>query len=187
MLERYKDDDRIMHIGGNNFQRGWRRERYSYYFSDYPFVWGWASWSRAWKKFDAEMKSYLILRRKGYFSDAFPYRPLRNYIFRLMNYSYYKDKSGWDNNWIFTIFTNNGLSIVPNENLVRNIGFMENSVRTKKIDSFLSIPRKELGFPLKHPPFMIKDRVSDKRYYRWLLKFKLKKYFLKKTGLHKLI
>ena len=45
MLEMYRVDDRIMTISGDNFQFGRRRWNYSYYFSRYPHIWGWATWS----------------------------------------------------------------------------------------------------------------------------------------------
>ena len=43
LLEHYRDDMRIMHIGGANFQFGRNRSPYDYYFSRYPHVLGWAS------------------------------------------------------------------------------------------------------------------------------------------------
>ncbi len=187
LLEKYKDDERIMHIGGNNFQRGWTRDKYSYYFSYYPYMWGWATWARAWKKFDRTMGAYPELKNKGYFRDIYPNKLEETYIRRLIEGTYSgKNPTGWDNNWIFTLLTNNGLSIAPNKNLVKNIGFVENSVRTKPIDSFLSIDTQEMEFPLKHPPFIFRDRKTDERYIRWIYRTKLRKYFLMKTGLYKL-
>ncbi|MEN2383889.1 MAG: hypothetical protein KA716_33360 [Gloeotrichia echinulata DEX184] len=41
LLQRYRDDERVMHISGNNFQFGQSRTPYSYYFSKYNHIWGW--------------------------------------------------------------------------------------------------------------------------------------------------
>ena len=63
LLERYRSDTRVMHISGNNFQKGIRRSSYSYYFSAYAHSWGWATWRRAWKLYDAEMTFWPAFKR----------------------------------------------------------------------------------------------------------------------------
>lgn len=66
LLERYKDDTRIMHISGDNFEWG-RTGNFesdaSYYFSRIPHVWGWATWRRAWNLYDINMTSWPECRR----------------------------------------------------------------------------------------------------------------------------
>lgn len=47
LLERYRTDERIMMVSGNNFQNGASRTWDSYYFSRLPHCWGWATWRRA--------------------------------------------------------------------------------------------------------------------------------------------
>jgi hypothetical protein len=47
MLQRYRHDEKIMMISGNNFQNGIRRGNASYYFSQIPNIWGWATWKNA--------------------------------------------------------------------------------------------------------------------------------------------
>lgn len=188
MLEKYRDDERIMHISGNNFLGNWRRDKYSYYFSKYPFIWGWATWRRAWKKYNINMQAYPEFKKKKYLKDISSSRLEEKYIKKVMDRTYFNKSDTWDYQWFFTLLINNGLSIVPNENLVRNIGFdIDHSTHTKAIDSFLSIPTEKLKFPLKHPHFIIRDKKADERYVKWLFKNRLKKYFLLKTGLHKLI
>ena len=46
LLERYKNDETIMHINGSNFQFGCKRGDASYYISKYPHIWGWAMEAR---------------------------------------------------------------------------------------------------------------------------------------------
>ncbi len=58
-FHRYKDEECIMHIGGSNFvEPEMKVDNESYYFSIYPQIWGWASWRRAWRKYDFEMKRF---------------------------------------------------------------------------------------------------------------------------------
>jgi hypothetical protein len=52
LLQRYRDDERIMHIDGCSYQFGQRRTLDSYYFSRFVCPWGWASWRRAWQHYD---------------------------------------------------------------------------------------------------------------------------------------
>jgi hypothetical protein len=51
LLEYYRDNPKIMHIGGNNYQYGKKWGDASYYFSVYSHIWGWATWGRAWQNF----------------------------------------------------------------------------------------------------------------------------------------
>ena len=54
LLERYRNDTRIMAISGNNFQHGRKRTEYSYYFSRYFHGWGWTRTSLLILPFDCQ-------------------------------------------------------------------------------------------------------------------------------------
>lgn len=54
LLERYKDDDRIGHIGGNCFLPGQIAKELSYDFCSITHIWGWATWRRVWKNMDVQ-------------------------------------------------------------------------------------------------------------------------------------
>src|SRR5207248_1893350 len=57
LLEKYADNPQVMHIGGTNFQQDnpTFSIAQSYYFSHIAQIWGWATWKRAWKKYDGNM------------------------------------------------------------------------------------------------------------------------------------
>jgi hypothetical protein len=57
LLERFSDDKRIMQICGTNVDPV-PSPQYSYTFSKYGPVWGWASWRRAWREYDVSMKAW---------------------------------------------------------------------------------------------------------------------------------
>jgi hypothetical protein len=65
LLTRYEFDERVMAITGNNFQLGRRWTTASYYFSKYPHCWGWATWKRAWEKFDMKIPNWPMFRDSG--------------------------------------------------------------------------------------------------------------------------
>src|SRR5690606_4355769 len=59
MLTTYRDDTRVMQISGTNFIGRYTPDpQYSYFFSKYGGIWGWASWRRAWKHFELSPEKY---------------------------------------------------------------------------------------------------------------------------------
>jgi hypothetical protein len=169
LLQRYRHDTRVMHIGGNNFNKGWQNDKdYSYYFSRSGHIWGWATWRRAWDKFDFNIELYDKLKRKNFFTRYF-LNPLER-VYRLRKFDITTAKRGkadwWDYQWDFARFVNSGLAIVPSVNLVKNIGFDENATHTASSNSSgANLLAQDIAFPLRHPPFMIRDKKSDEKYF----------------------
>lgn len=174
LLLRYRHDSRIMHIGGNNFLSDWQHDPdYSYYFSQSGYIWGWATWRRAWRRFDFEIKSYEEIKSKGYF-DKFFLHPLERF-YRLRKFDQTAANRGnidwWDYQWDYARFVHSGLAIVPQRNLVRNLGFGEGATHTTNHKSnSADMKAMEIAFPLKHPPHVIRDAASDSRYFKGLMK-----------------
>ncbi|MEM6804755.1 MAG: hypothetical protein AAF696_25380, partial [Bacteroidota bacterium] len=81
MLEHYKDENRVMKITGSNFiGQHFKQNQYSYFFSHYTHVWGWASWRRAWKHFTLEMTDYEELKDNGMLASSFSSKDEENYF-----------------------------------------------------------------------------------------------------------
>lgn len=174
LLQRYRHDTRVMHIGGNNFLNGWQKDPdYSYYFSRSGHIWGWATWRRAWKEFDYKIESYQRLKQGGFFNYFFPTQVEKMYRLRKFNktFSGNGNVNWWDYQWDLARYSNSALSIVPNVNLVKNIGFGDLGTHTTNAFSKnASMSALDIEFPLRHPPFMIRDAVSDKKYFSILMK-----------------
>lgn len=172
LLERYRHDYRVMHIGGNNFLRGWKKDGdYSYYFSRSGHIWGWATWRRAWEKFDFRIEQYPVARQ-GFFHRYFPTLAERMYRLRKLDKTFAGSGkvNWWDYQWDFARWSNSGLAIVPNTNLVKNVGFGSLATHTtNRYSKSAHLEASDIEFPLRHPPFMIRDVVSDKRYFRSLM------------------
>src|SRR4030095_10272355 len=62
LLERYRDDERVMHIAGSTFRRHAMSTPYSYFFTQVTGSWGWATWQRAWRHYDASLALWPQLR-----------------------------------------------------------------------------------------------------------------------------
>jgi hypothetical protein len=162
LLERYRYDERIMSVSGQNVQFGRKRTDYSYYFSRYSHCWSWASWRRAWKYYDLEMKLWPEVRDSNLLKDL-----LRDPIaVRVWTKTYqlcYEEKlNTWDFQWTFASLIQNGLNIIAQNNLVSNIGHGIGGTHTEDIDSpYNNLPAKAIEFPLKHPPYVIRDAQAD--------------------------
>lgn len=170
LLERYRNDTRVMHIGGNNFLCGWQNdENYSYYFSKSGHIWGWATWRRAWKNFDYNIGLYRDLRAQGYFNKYFLNGMEKIYRLRKFDKTIRADKpvDWWDYQWDFARYINSGLAIVPKVNLVKNIGFGDIATHTTNSNTDSSrLEAEEIELPLCHPPFMIRDLESERKYFK---------------------
>ena len=125
MLEHYRNEPRIMHISGVNFQDGIMRGDASAFYSTIPHIWGWASWKRAWKHYDPDMRDYPQLRDTGELYRALPGTPyLRWVLLRMMERTYLRSPhfNTWDVQWHYTLARLRALAVTPNANLVSNIG-----------------------------------------------------------------
>lgn len=178
LLERYRDDQRIMTISGNNFQYGQQRTPYSYYFSRYAHVWGWATWRRSWETYQVDMKLWPEVRTGQWLFDILGSRRVNvnhgqchfdimgsmkaiEYWYKIFDATYGGRIDTWDYQLIFACWLQNGLHILPNVNLVSNIGFGADATHTKTVRKCANLPVEAVGFPLQHPPFMIRDAAAD--------------------------
>jgi hypothetical protein len=161
LLQKYRDDNRIGHIGGVNFQFGRKRMPYSYYFSRYNHIWGWASWRRAWRNYDVNIGLWPEVRDGKWLRGVLGERHLVKYWTRIFDKVYQHGVNTWDYQWMFHCWTQNRLAIIPNVNLISNIGFDTNATHTTGQSEFNSMKTEAMKFPLSHPPFIIRDSASD--------------------------
>ncbi len=162
LLEKYRHDERVMMVSGTNLQSGRRPSEYSYYFSRYGHVWGWACWRRAWRYYDVDMALWPWLRRTSWLRKTLGDRPASVYYRDIFDRVFAGVIDTWDYQWIFTCWTRGGVSITPSVNLVSNIGFGGSAHHTKEADSvFARRPAGEMVFPLRHPPSAVPDMEAD--------------------------
>ena len=161
LLKYYRDDTRIMTISGNNFQFGKVRGEGSYYFSKYVHLWGWATWRRAWKYFDVDIKSLDEFKRKNQIINIFRTKQQQKYWLKVFQIVYEGKLDAWDYQWVYTCFINNGLCIMPNINLVSNIGFGIDSTHTKDKNSIFSKTEAKDIKNIIHPHFILANQEAD--------------------------
>ncbi len=162
LLERYRYDERIASISGQNVQFNRKRTDYSYYFSRYNHIWGWATWRRAWQYYDFKMNLWSEIKRQNFLRDILQDEQAVKDWTKVFQNMYDGDKNTWGFQWQFACWIHNRLGIISNVNLISNIGFGAESTHLSNTKSrHANIPTEAMEFPLKHPPFMIRDEQAD--------------------------
>lgn len=155
LLERYKDDMRVWHIGGSNFQNGTKRGNSDYYFSKYNLIWGWAGWSNRWKLYDVELDSIIDTE---FLEKTFTDKNAVKYWIKPFHDIKAKKVDTWDYQYTFSMWKYDGLAILPNVNMISNIGFGADATHTTKEGILSNVSRFDLF--LKHHPTHIYQNIE---------------------------
>ena len=175
MLDRYEHDERVVIVSGFNTDEVSPDVPDDYFFTSVFSIWGWASWRRVIDQWDGSY-SFLddkwnmhqltaLTRHRGYRDTM-----LRMcYDHRALGKEYYESIF-----WACMMF-NNGLAIMPRQNLVNNLGVSAGgsthyagSLETMphRLRKMFTMGRHELQFPLRHPRYVIENIDYLKRNYR---------------------
>ncbi len=175
MLEKYKDDSRIMMVSGNNFQNDIKHGKASYYFSRLAHIWGWGTWRRAWKLYDAEMETFEKFKKEKHIENIWEDKEVQKTWMKTFQAVADNKIDTWDYQWAFTIMKNNGLSIMPNVNLISNIGFGEGATHTTSVESQLANMKVSSLGKIIHPEFILANKKADLYTHINIIRVKFKK------------
>jgi hypothetical protein len=161
MLDRYRHDDRIMHIGSNNFHLDMPIQD-GYHFSKYTYIWGWASWRRAWNFYDVTMQAWQDSQpdNANFINSICTDSYERKYWTERFNAVANGEVDTWDYQWTHTCWRQNGISIVPAKNLISNIGFGADATHTTHEGPLSSLPVQGLG-QYTHPSLIEINQIAD--------------------------
>ena len=159
LLDYYQDNEQVMHIGGNFFQPQAIGDG-SYYFSHIPHIWGWATWRRAWARYDLAMSDWpsnkhLVnqITRNWYQRQKWTY---------ILDKIYQDRRHAWDYQWLYCLLKNDSLAVTPNVNLVSNIGFMSGALHDASPDSkFANLAVSAAPGHLVHPRSLTVSQSAD--------------------------
>lgn len=161
MLEKYKDDEQVMMVSGTNNVPSYKVPQ-SICFSRFSCIWGWATWRRAWNKYDIEMKDWPEIHEKGLFKPYF-----RGIEYKVFARDASKIHAGlvdtWDMQWQVCILKN-GFGIAPQGNLIHNIGCGHEEATHTKDSSKEIAEYGDMVFPLKTPDKLEVDALYDRNY-----------------------
>lgn len=158
LFARYANDFRIMQISGLA-PYAERTHPYDYHFSRaFRCAGGWGTWRRAWKYFSFGLDNYdeveLFEMLKAYFADRATLQLLfsKSCDFKKGIFN------NWDFLWNIACYAQNGLCIIPEKNLISNIGFDVEATHTQRVEPvFANLIACPLEFPLRHPLFVYAD------------------------------
>jgi hypothetical protein len=177
LFVRYADDQRIMQIASLS-PYAVREHPYDYHFSrTIRCSGGWGTWRRAWKHYTDDMFRYnndeVVEILKAYHLDFSKWLWRYRRLLKFKRDAIFQYWAHWDFQWELACSAQNGLSIVPENNLMKNSGFDENSTNTKLMTPvFDNLEYQPLRFPLRHPLFVYADsrpeRSLEKKVFRSL-------------------
>ena len=184
MLEHYKNDERIAMISGNNLYPDAKCfETEDICFSYFSTIWGWATWKRAWKLYDVNIRRWPELKKKKKFKKFMTANTWKFFsiVFDDLQYHWYRT---WGYQWDFMMWANEKLGIVPKVNLVKNIGMGDSMAehpddKQEKIDQVSGVKLRELTKPFRFPGSVKRDKEYDRLFQDG--------FFTEKIGLFKQI
>jgi hypothetical protein len=161
LLEKYRHVDEVKFISGRNYLFGEKVNNDSYYFSAFNHVWGWAGWRKTWELYDFTLQN----KREEDFEKAIRYYFDDINAIRFWKIMFKRMKYGiidtWDYQFTISLWFNRALSIIPNTNLVQNIGFDEDATHTKKANPRETEYKGDSILPLKHPNQIVQNKAAD--------------------------
>lgn len=160
MLARYRHNPSILHINGTSFHPPGSRMPESYFFSKHVWVWGWATWRRAWQQYDPLMDTWD--ERFAHLNASFDTRRERAFWLSTFNDARadWDTTDTWDFQWFYTCWTLGGLTVVPAVNLIENIGFGSAATHTTHDQPHHRLTAGPLAL-LRHPRRIARSRLRD--------------------------
>lgn len=162
LFRRYSQDERIMQISGFA-PYSVRDYPYDYHFSRAFRCWGWGTWRRAWKHFSLSLEQYGDWEAREFLRTYYPgYWKRRPKYLQFWEYKKGVPRDVWDFQWNVACYAQNALCIVPERNLVENIGFNDNATHTSSTSPvFANLETHPIASPMRHPPFVYPDGLPE--------------------------
>ncbi len=167
ILEYYKDDEQVMHIGCSNLAEDRTQGlEASYVFSRFSFVWGWAGWRRAWQKMSLDLEGLDTYEQSGAIGDFLADPKAQAYMLDKFRVTQRRENNSWAYAWFYSILKNDGWCIVPKVNLVQNTGVGEaGATNTTVRNEKARLRAQPISFPLVHPESRKPDPALEQRFF----------------------
>lgn len=162
LLNRYRNEPQVWSISGDNLQFLKKRTKDSYYFSQFPHIWGWATWRRVWKQYDAAISKWPEYSKSPEFRARFSSQAARDFWSTNFENIRHNRVDTWDYQFTFASFFANALHCIPSNNLISNIGFRNDATHTLSENTPLAnLPVSAVTFPLQHPSNIEQNQKAD--------------------------
>lgn len=168
MLNLYKTESQVMMITGTNYLIDCSSSINSnHFFSRHFTIWGWATWKRAWEKYDVNINSW----RRQIQPNDLKFISDQKYIQKHFEYTFdliYNNKiNTWDIQWVYACIFNNGVSVTPTINLIKNIGVDGTHTTGKVTDShFLEIKEFNENCLFDKAKYIFPNEIYDRELHK---------------------
>lgn len=163
LLDRYAEDETVGCISGDCVPGVGTDANASYRFSWLPLIWGWATWRRAWVRYDHYLSDWPASNSRGWLNRRMADRLARRALSSMFDEAKAKGDafSVWDYQWTYACLRHGMRSVLPADTMISNIGFGPDATHTRGGNG----PRARLRptpmkFPLRHPDGEV-DRGLD--------------------------
>ncbi|EQA36992.1 hypothetical protein LEP1GSC047_2662 [Leptospira inadai serovar Lyme str. 10] len=166
-IEKYRNEEKVMHIAGTNFVPVSSDCNMDAYFSRYPHVWGWATWRNSWSCY---LRDDTVWKKEGLSPWNGSPRKVREFWNHIFEKTYSNKIDTWDFQWVYTINYRKGMALNSSVNLIKNIGFGEDATHTRSTDDDRSDMKVgNLSESLTFPASIELDRTAinwlEKKHY----------------------
>ena len=184
MLEEFEDNLNVGSIGGTNLvpNDDVSSSLDDYRFSAYTTSWGWATWADRWRDYETDLESFP--KMKFISPDNFWNFSKRRYWRKIFAATANGIVDTWDYRWLYSNWKHGRVAIIPNSNLVLNVGFGEEATHTKDSPWWLPSLIDESFLVTQIPKVIIRDIKADSwmeaNHFRSLIKLQLRNNIAKK-------
>ncbi|MEM6726826.1 MAG: glycosyltransferase [Bacteroidota bacterium] len=127
-LRTYRDDEKVMHISAYNWPL--KTEMPETFLFRGMSCWGWATWRDAWQYYAPEVEILIDVIEKRGLVDAFNLDGAQSYFDHLLM-NQRGELNTWAIRWQASIFIADGLTLMPGQSMVQNIGLDNTGVHSQ--------------------------------------------------------
>lgn len=168
MLDKHKNNKKILLISGNNFQKNnWRGDG-DYYFSKYPHIWGWAAWKRTFNYYDVSIKKWPKWKKTNKYKKVLSHMLVKekNYWNKIFESTYKNKIDTWDYQLMLGGWMNDQFAVTPNKNLVSHIGMGPRATHSHYPSEKKGIKLVKISKKINHPNDTSINHEADR--FCWL-------------------
>lgn len=166
LLERYRQNLQVAHIGGTNMLKREGKPANSYFFSAYPMSWGFATWKNRWEEFDLNMHNMQEVDINTLLHQYTMKKRAYKFWTRRFNLLQEDHIDIWEYPYIFHLWKSGSLCVIPNVNLVENTSFNKKRRKIKKLNR----PTRSILPLAEAVPEIIQEKKADhylfRKYYK---------------------
>lgn len=169
MIEKYRNEPKVWCISGDNYI-GYKPENADYFFSQYHFMFGWASWRDRWNKIEWDTLDVENFINSKIAYDLF--RTKKQAKSREKELWFFKKKvettKCWDYAFGYVIDKNKGVTVHPNEHLVTCVGMWgtHNKAVRETMFHVKANPTFQNYKIEKEPNVIVPDKKFDYKFFK---------------------